>query len=279
LKVNIPGGKEYKKIKQQLKHSNLHTICEAAKCPNLSECFGKGTATYLILGDICTRNCRYCHVSHGTPKALNENEPMDVALSVKNLNLSYVVLTSVTRDDIEDGGARMFAETIKSVRRIMPQCKIEVLIPDFKGNRQSIHMVLDANPDILNHNIEVVNDLFPFIRPEGNYLQSLKVLSYTKQYNQKMITKSGFMVGLGETNDQIIELLLDLKNVGVDILTIGQYLQPTKNHTKVEKYYTPNEFAELSRQAKQMGFTHVESGPLVRSSYHAEEAYNHIYAH
>jgi lipoic acid synthetase len=217
-------------------------------------------------------------VSHGIPKALNENEPMDVALSVKNLNLSYVVLTSVTRDDIEDGGARMFAETIKSVRRMMPQCKIEVLIPDFKGNRQSIHMVLDANPDILNHNIEVVNDLFPFIRPEGNYQQSLKVLSYTKQYNQKMITKSGFMVGLGETNDQIIELLFDLKNVGVDILTIGQYLQPTKNHTKVEKYYSPNEFAELSRHAKQMGFTHVESGPLVRSSYHAEEAYNHIYA-
>ena len=275
LKVNIPGGLEFQKIKQQLRKTHLHTICEEAKCPNLSECFQKGTATFLILGDICTRNCRYCNVRNGTPDILNPNEARDIAESIQKLDLSHVVITSVTRDDLKDGGASIFADTIIEVKKIST-CTIEVLIPDFKGNKQSLQTVLSEKPDVLNHNIEVVKELFSSVRPEGDYKQSIDVLKQCKRYNSEMITKSGFMVGLGESKDQIYKLLHDLKQANVDILTIGQYLQPTKKHVPIKKYYTPQEFNELSIIAKNMGFSHVESGPLVRSSYNAEYALKQV---
>jgi len=276
LKVSIPGGQEFQKIKQQLRNSHLHTICEEAKCPNLSECFQKGTATFLILGDTCTRNCRYCNVKNGIPDKLNPDEVRDVAESVQKLGLSHVVITSVTRDDLKDGGASIFVDAINAIKGKKSTCSIEVLIPDFKGNQQSLQMVLSAKPDVLNHNIEVVKELFPSVRPEGDYKQSIDVLKQSKRYNSEMITKSGFMVGLGENTDQIYKLLEDLRQSDVNILTIGQYLQPTKKHVPIKKYYTPQEFNELSIIAKNMGFSHVESGPLVRSSYNAENALEHV---
>lgn len=276
LRVPIPGGTEYQKIKQQLRKTKLHTICEEAKCPNLSECFQKGTATFLILGDTCTRNCRYCNVKNGIPDTLNPNEARDVAESVEKLGLSHVVITSVTRDDLEDGGASIFADVIIAVQKKTPTCSIEVLIPDFQGNQQSLQAVLSAKPDVLNHNIEVVKELFPSVRPKGDYQQSIDVLKQCKRYDTEMITKSGFMIGLGESKDQISQLLQDLKQADVDILTIGQYLQPTKKHVLIQKYYTPQEFNELSILAKNMGFSHIEAGPLVRSSYNAEYALEQV---
>jgi lipoyl synthase len=272
LKVPIPGGKTYAAMKEQLRNSHLHTICEEAKCPNQAECFGNGVATFLILGDRCTRNCRYCHVTHATPFVLNENEPYDVAISVQQLGLSYVVITSVTRDDLSDGGASVYVETITKIKEMNPGCKVEVLIPDFKGNQTALMNVLQASPDVLNHNIEVVKALFPSIRPEGNYERSITLLKQSKTEYPKIPTKSGFMVGLGETEEQIDELLHDLRKVQVDMLTIGQYLQPSKNHAPIHKYYTPTEFDLLKEKALTLGFAHVESGPLVRSSYHAEQA-------
>ena len=277
LKVSIPGGASYQSIKKQLRSAHLHTICEEAKCPNLSECFHKGTATFLILGDKCTRDCRYCNVTHGTPEGLNEQEPNDVAESVKSLGLSHVVITSVTRDDLSDGGASVFADTIHAVRASIPSCTVEVLIPDFQGNKQALYCVLDAKPDVLNHNIEVVQDLFPSIRPQGYYQQSIDLLTHSKQYDPSVITKSGFMVGLGENRDQINHLFNDLRTASVDIITIGQYLQPTRAHVPIERYYSPEEFDELASYAsKDLGFVHVESGPLVRSSYHAEQALRQV---
>jgi len=276
LKISIPGGQEFKKIKQQLRSSHLHTICEEAKCPNLSECFQKGTATFLILGDTCTRNCRYCNVKNGIPDTLNPDEVRDVSESVQKLDLSHVVITSVTRDDLKDGGASIFADAINAIKIKKSTCSIEVLIPDFQGNQQSLQTVLSAKPDVLNHNIEVVKELFPSVRPEGDYKLSIDVLKQSKRYNSELITKSGFMVGLGENKDQIYQLLQDLKQVDVDILTIGQYLQPTKKHVPIKKYYTPQEFNELSIIAKNMGFSHIESGPLVRSSYNAEYALKQV---
>jgi len=276
LKISIPGGQEFKKIKQQLRSSHLHTICEEAKCPNLSECFQKGTATFLILGDTCTRNCRYCNVKNGIPDTLNPDEVRDVSESVQKLDLSHVVITSVTRDDIKDGGASIFADAINAIKIKKSTCSIEVLIPDFQGNQQSLQTVLSAKPDVLNHNIEVVKELFPSVRPEGDYKLSIDVLKQSKRYNSELITKSGFMAGLGESKDQIYKLLQDLKQVDVDILTIGQYLQPTKKHVPIKKYYTPQEFNDLSIIAKNMGFSHIESGPLVRSSYNAEYALKQV---
>jgi len=276
LKVPIPGGKEYKHIKQLLRSTHLHTICEEAKCPNLSECFHQGTATFLILGDICTRNCGYCHVNSGNPNPINQQEPVDIAKSVKHLGLSHVVITSVTRDDLEDGGAGLFVRTIQEIKKISPNCTIEVLTPDFKGNHQSLHSILDAGPDVFNHNIEVVKELFSTIRPEGDYQLSISLLQHVKEYKPEIITKSGFMVGLGETKDQITELLKDLVSVSVDILTIGQYLQPSIHHLPVDRYYSPDEFDQLKDQALRRGFSYVESGPLVRSSYHAENALKHV---
>jgi lipoic acid synthetase len=274
LKVKIAGGKNYVKMKSLLKNAKLHTICEEAKCPNIAECFNNGTAVFLILGDICTRNCGYCNVMHGVPNTLNENEPKNVAESVKQLNLKYVVITSVTRDDLEDGGASVFCETIKKVKDLNNNCKIEVLIPDFKGNMESLNDIIYSKPDVINHNIEVVKELFPEIRPEGNYENSITLLKNIKKINGKIKTKSGFMIGIGENKNQILKTMDDLINADVDFLTIGQYLQPTKKHAEIKKYYTPEEFEEFKEIGLKKGFKHVESGPLVRSSYHAEKALN-----
>jgi len=272
LKVKIGGGETYVKMKSLLRESKLHTICEEAKCPNIAECFGSGTAVFLILGDTCTRNCKYCNVKHGKPLPLNHEEPRDVAESVKKLGLKYVVITSVTRDDLEDGGAKLFYDTVMETKKLNKDCKVEVLIPDFKGKMESLKKVINSKPDVINHNIEVVKDLFPTIRPEGNYTISLEVLKNSKTINNRVKTKSGFMIGIGENWEQIVETMKDLRNVNVDFLTIGQYLQPTKEHVEIKRYYTPEEFNELKKIALDLGFKHVESGPLVRSSYHAEKA-------
>jgi len=272
LKVRVGGGENYTTVKTLLRSAKLHTICEEAKCPNIAECFGSGTAVFLILGNICTRKCRYCNVTHGTPGSLNNHEPTDIALSVKTLGLKYVVITSVTRDDLKDGGASVFYETVQAIKRVNQECKIEVLIPDFKGDETAIQKVIDAAPDVINHNIEVVEDLFPLMRPQGSYQQSLDVLKILKTMERRIPIKSGFMIGLGESTEQILATMHDLRSAGVDFLTIGQYLQPTRNHAMVKKYYTPEEFLELKITALQVGFTHVESGPLVRSSYHAQNA-------
>lgn len=272
LKVKIGGGKNFIKMKSLLRNAKLHTICEEAKCPNIAECFGSGTAVFLILGDICTRNCKYCNVKHGVPNPLNPNEPNDVAESVKKLDLKYVVITSVTRDDLDDGGASVFNKTVNEVKKLNKNCKVEVLIPDFKGKIDSLKKIIDAKPDVINHNIEVVQDLFPKIRPEGNYETSLELLRNIKNIDKNIKTKSGLMIGIGENKEQILKTIKDLKKVGVDFLTIGQYLQPTRNHAEIKKYYTPKEFEELKKIGLDVGFEHIESGPLVRSSYHAEKA-------
>jgi lipoic acid synthetase len=273
LRVKIGGGETYQKVKTLLRSTQLHTICEEAKCPNIAECFGSGTAVFLLLGKICTRNCRYCHVIHGVPEGLNENEPADIAASVQSLGLKYVVLTSVTRDDLPDGGAHVFSETIRHIRQMNPDIRIEVLIPDFQGNIGAVRRVVDAGPDVLNHNIEVVEALFPTIRPQGDYNRSLSVLRTIKTLKSTMKTKSGLMIGLGETREQILLTLKDLRLAGVDLLTIGQYLQPTRHHAEIQRYYTPDEFQDFKTIALTLGFTHVESGPLVRSSYHAEKVF------
>jgi lipoic acid synthetase len=272
LKVRIGGGESFSKVKTLLRSAKLHTICEEARCPNVAECFGCGTAVFLILGNVCTRDCKYCNVAHGKPSPLNKNEPRDIAESVKTLGLKYVVVTSVTRDDLKDGGANVFYETIREIRHLNDECKIEVLIPDFKGNKAALKKVVSAAPDVINHNIEVVEGLFPLIRPQGDYQRSLGVLKTIKTTGRGTPTKSGFMVGLGETNEQILQTMRDLRTANVDFLTMGQYLQPTRNHVEVKKYYTPEEFVGLKNIALSLGFTHVESGPLVRSSYHAQNA-------
>lgn len=272
LKVKIGGGETFVKMKSLLRNAKLNTICEEAKCPNIAECFGSGTAVFLILGDICTRNCGYCNVKHGKPFPLNTNEPKNVAESVKILGLKYTVITSVTRDDLLDGGASIFYKTVKEIKKLNKNCKVEVLIPDFKGSLESLKKVIDSNPDVVNHNIEVVEELFPLIRPEGDYKRSLFLLKNIKKINNKMKTKSGFMIGLGETKNQILQTMKDLRKEDVNFLTIGQYLQPTKKHIEIKKYYTPKQFYELKKIAYKLGFEHVESAPLVRSSYHAERA-------
>lgn len=272
LKVKIGGGKDFAKIKSMLRDAKLHTICEEARCPNIAECFGRGTAVFLILGNICTRNCKYCNVKHGVPLSLNPNEPKDVAESVKELGLKYAVITSVTRDDLEDGGASVFYDTVKEIKKLNNSCKIEVLIPDFGGSEEALKKVVDSKPDVVNHNIEVAEELFPEIRPEGNYKVSLEVLKNIKKIDKNVRLKSGFMVGLGENKDQIVKTMQDLRDSDVDFLTIGQYLQPTRDHAEIKKYYLPKEFDEFKKTAMGLGFKHVESGPLVRSSYHAEEA-------
>ncbi|UCF50164.1 MAG: lipoyl synthase [Thermoplasmatales archaeon] len=271
LKVKIGGGENYVRMKSLLRDAKLHTICQEAKCPNIAECFGTGTAVFLILGDVCTRNCRYCYVKHGVPSKLNINEPKDVALSVDKLDLKYVVITSVTRDDLKDGGANVFNNTIKEIKKINKNCYVEVLIPDFNGRIESLKKIIIAKPDVINHNIEVVKDLFKEMRPQGNYDISLKILKEIKKIKNDVKTKSGFMIGLGETESQILNTMKDLRNANVDFLTIGQYLQPSRNHAQIRKYYTPDEFEQFKKIALDMGFAHVESGPLVRSSYHAEK--------
>jgi len=273
LKVKIPGGKEFNNMKKLLRESKLHTICEEAKCPNISECFNSGTAVFLILGDVCTRNCKYCNVKHGSPLNLNPGEPYDVALSVKKLGLDYVVITSVTRDDLDDGGADVFYKTVINVKKMNPRCKVEVLIPDFKGNLDSLKKIIESKPDVVNHNIEVVKDLFSYIRPQGDYKTSLKILKNIKKFSSTIKSKSGFMIGFGENKDQIIKTMKDLRDVSVDFLTLGQYLQPSKKHFEIKKYFTPKEFKDFKDIALDLGFKHVESAPLVRSSYHAKKAF------
>ena len=269
FRVRIPSGVTYNRIRNTLKENKVNTVCEEAKCPNIAECYGRGTATFLIMGDVCTRKCLYCNISSGTPKMLDRQEPGKIADTVKRLNLNYAVITSVTRDDLPDFGAEQFYNTVSEIRKLKPECKVEILTPEFNGNLKLLERVLDSSPYIFNHNIETVRNLFPHVRPGGSYDLSLKVLEHAGNCLPNI--KSGLMIGLGESADQIRETLHDLRRVGVAILTIGQYLQPKADLSEVEKYYTIQEFNELKKDALEMGFTHVLSGPLVRSSYHAEE--------
>jgi lipoic acid synthetase len=269
FKVRITQGPDYREIRRIMDSLELHTICEEARCPNVWECWNNRTATFLILGDICTRRCHYCAVATGRPHPVDREEPVRVARAVQALGLRHAVITSVNRDELEDGGASVFADTIREIRRLSPMCAVEVLVPDFEGDERALRTVLDEQPDILNHNIETVRRLFPSVRPQGKYERSLTLLERAKRGGAR--TKSGLMVGMGETADEIRAVLRDLRRAGCDILTIGQYLQPTKRHLPVIRFYHPDEFAAFKAEGLALGFTHVESGPLVRSSYHAEQ--------
>jgi lipoic acid synthetase len=271
LKVRAPGSENYLRLKQLMRGLGLHTVCEEARCPNIGECWHHGTATFMILGEVCTRACGYCAVGHGRPATLDLDEPQRVADAIKVLGLQYVVITSVDRDDVEDGGASIFAETIRLTRSLVPDCRIEVLIPDFKGDAAPLETVLAAGPDVLNHNTETVPRLYRLARSGGRYPRTLELLARAHAFAPHIPTKSGLMVGLGEEWPELVEVMRDLRGVGVEILTIGQYLRPTSSHLPMTRYYTPTEFAELKRIALDLGFGHVESGPLVRSSYHAHE--------
>src|SRR5471032_462899 len=271
LKVRAPGSPGYTRLKSLMRELNLHTVCEEAQCPNIGECWSHGTATFMILGDICTRACSYCAVAHGRPAEVDTAEPVHVADAIRTLDLNYVVITSVDRDDLPDGGASIFADTIRETRARLASCRIEVLIPDFQGNEAALHAVLDAAPDVLNHNTETVPRLYRMARSGGRYARTLELLDRSRQYAPEIPTKTGVMVGLGEEPDELIATFRDLREAGCGILTIGQYLRPTASHSPMVRYYHTDEFAELKRAALEMGFVHVESGPLVRSSYHAHE--------
>jgi len=271
LKVRAPGSPGYLRLKGLMREQNLHTVCEEAQCPNIGECWAQGTATFMILGDVCTRACSYCAVEHGRPGAIDPAEPTRVATAIAALNLNYVVITSVDRDDLADGGASIFAETIRETRARRPQCRLEVLIPDFQGKEAALHAVLDARPDILNHNTETVPRLYRMARSGGRYARTLALLDRSRRYAPDIPTKTGLMVGLGEKRDELVATFADLRGVGCGILTIGQYLRPSATHAPMVRYYPPDEFADLKREALDMGFVHVESGPLVRSSYHAND--------
>ena len=270
LKRPIINTDTTKNVRHILKRHCLNTVCENARCPNKNECYTKNTATFLIMGTACTRNCRYCNISCKKPEPLDTNEPLHVAQAVKDLGLKYAVITSVTRDDLPDGGAEHFAKCIAEIRKLSPDTKIEILTPDFKGDANAINTIIFAYPDVFNHNIETVRELFKTARPQGDYERSLNVLKYIKS-NSDIPTKSGLMVGLGETEEQIEETLYDLKNAGCDIVTIGQYIQPSKEHLEVVKYYTPEEFEKLQKLAQKIGIKHYQINPLVRSSYRAAE--------
>ena len=254
-----------------MRELKLHTVCEEAQCPNIGECWNHGTATFMILGDVCTRACAYCAVSHGRPHPVDAAEPVRVADAIRALALSYVVITSVDRDDLRDGGASIFAETIRETRARVPDCRIEVLIPDFQGNERALHAVLDAKPDVLNHNTETVPRLYRMARSGGRYQRTLELLDRSRRYAPDIPTKTGLMVGLGEEHDELVATFRDLRSVGCGILTVGQYLRPSMAHAPMVRYYHPDEFRELKAIALDLGFVHVESGPLVRSSYHAHE--------
>ncbi|MFQ6031549.1 MAG: lipoyl synthase [Candidatus Zixiibacteriota bacterium] len=276
LKVKTSWGENYRLLKSLLADSNLHTVCQEANCPNMNHCFGNRTATFLILGNICTRGCKFCDIKKGRPLPVDLDEPKRVAQAVKKLGLEYAVITSVTRDDLPQGGAPLFAQTIQEIKNLIPDCKTEVLIPDFLGSFDSLKIVLDEKPDILNHNLETVKRHYPQVRKGADYQRSLNLFRIAKNHDPNLITKSGIMVGLGETWAEIIELMRDLRNVGCNLLTIGQYLSPSREHLPILKYYHPDEFAELKRIGKRMGFLHVESGPLVRSSYQAHKQMKNI---
>jgi lipoic acid synthetase len=271
LKVRAPGSPSYLRLKSLMRDLRLHTVCEEARCPNIGECWTHGTATFMILGDICTRACGYCAIGHGRPNAVDAAEPARVADAVQTLRLAHVVITSVDRDDLPDGGASIFAGTVRAIRDRTPDVSIEVLIPDFQGSEAALCTVLDARPDILNHNTETVPRLYRLARSGGRYSRTLELLDRSRAYAPTIATKSGIMLGLGEEWDEVIATLGDLRAVGCAILTLGQYLRPSPAHLPMARYYHPDEFARLKAIALEMGFTHVESGPLVRSSYHAHE--------
>lgn len=271
LKVKFPGGSNYVRLKRLARGLRLHTVCESARCPNIGECWEAGTATFMILGNTCTRRCGFCAVPSGKPTEYDQEEPERVAAAVDALDLHYVVITSVARDDLPDGGASIFAETIRAIRRRRPDCRVEVLIPDFRGSVRALQIVMDAEPDVLNHNIETVARLQKLVRRTARYERSLQVLANAKHLHPDIPTKSGIMVGLGETWEELIQTMRDLRFVDCNFLTIGQYLRPTMAHLPVVRYYHPSEFQELKRLGEAMGFLNVEAGPLVRSSYHAEK--------
>jgi lipoic acid synthetase len=275
LKVRLPGGKNYSELKDIMRRNGLHTVCESARCPNVGECWSHRTATFMILGNLCTRACGFCAVPHGRPLGLDTEEPEQVAEAAAAMGLKYAVVTSVNRDDLEDGGAGIFVETIVALRRRLPGCKVEVLIPDFRGNWEALRTVVEAAPEVLNHNTETVPRLYCRVRMGASYERSLELLRRAKQMSRDLgaalPTKSGIMVGLGEGYQEIIEVLRDLRTSEVDILTVGQYLQPTRQHLPLVRFYHPEEFAQIRREALALGFKHAECGPLVRSSYHAHD--------
>ena len=271
LKVSAPGGPNYIATRQLMRGLRLHTVCEEAHCPNIGECWEHRAATFMILGDVCTRNCAYCAVAHGTPASLDLDEPVRLAEAVGRLELEHVVITSVDRDDLPNGGAELFAECIAAIRTRSPETSVEILIPDFKGSETALRIVVDAKPDILNHNLETIARLYRLARPGGRYPRALELLRRAKQMDPGMLTKSGLICGLGEEWDELLGAMRDLRAQGVDILTLGQYLRPSPGHLPIARYYSPDEFAELKRIGLAMGYRHVESGPLVRSSYHAWE--------
>src|SRR5712692_5992844 len=269
LRVRLPGGPNYQELKGLMRGLELHTVCEEAHCPNIGECWEARTATFMILGDTCTRACGFCAVKTGRPLTLDLGEPVRVAEAIERMGLRHAVITSVNRDELEDGGAGIFAGTIRQVRKRSPECSIEVLIPDFMGSEAALAKVMRARPDILNHNIETVPRLYPQVRPKARYPRSLEVLQRAKRLDATVFTKSGIMLGLGEEREEVLQVFRDLRAHDVEILTVGQYLRPSLNHLPIVRYVTPEEFADLKREALSMGFRHVESGPLVRSSYHA----------
>jgi lipoic acid synthetase len=271
LKARAPVGENYHSLKKLARDLNLHTVCESAHCPNIGECWHHKTATFMMLGNLCTRRCGFCAVPKGRPEAIDLDEPRRVAEAVAALGLKFAVITSVNRDDDILGGARAFAIVIEEIRRQAPGCQVEVLIPDFQGNEEAIRIVVEARPEILNHNTESVPRLYRAVRSGARYERTLRLLEFAKELNPALVTKSGVMVGLGEEMHELLDVYRDLANVGVDVLTIGQYLRPSKDHLPMARYYTPDEFAFMKRDALALGFRHVESGPLVRSSYHAHE--------
>jgi lipoic acid synthetase len=278
LKVRAPGSPGYLRLRGLMRELGLHTVCEEAQCPNIGECWHHGTATFMIMGDVCTRACAYCNVTHGAPQALDPDEPDRLARAVEAMALAYVVVTSVDRDDLADFGAGAFAATVRAIKARRPECRVEVLIPDFQGDERALGIVLDARPDVLNHNIETVPRLYRVARPGGRYPRALELLDRARRRAPDTPTKTGLMVGLGETMDEVFDVLRDLRDVDCQILTVGQYLRPSLAHLPMARYYTPEEFREIKRVALDLGFGHVESGPLVRSSYHAHEQADHYAA-
>jgi lipoic acid synthetase len=271
LKVRFPGGERYQRLKNLMREQRLNTVCEDARCPNIGECWNAGTATFMILGDVCTRSCGFCAVTTGRPGEIDVLEPYRVAQAVRALALDYVVITSVNRDDVVSGGAEIFAACIKTIRRLDPAVRVEVLIPDFKGNWDALATVVEARPFVLNHNVETAPRLYHIVRPQARYERSLELIRRAKDAAPDMLTKSGFMVGLGETRDELFAVMRDLREHGCDIVTIGQYLRPTAGHLPIDRYYDPSEYEAFREYGRELGFTHVEAGPLVRSSYHAEK--------
>ena len=273
IRVKAPASQRFHEIKQVLREHKLHTVCEEASCPNIGECFGKGTATFMILGDLCTRRCPFCDVAHGRPLAPDAEEPVHLAQTIAAMRLKYVVITSVDRDDLRDGGAQHFADCIRAVRELSPQTRLEVLVPDFRGRLEiALEKLATSPPDVMNHNLETVPRLYKQARPGADYLNSLKLLKDFKQMFPDIPTKSGLMLGLGETDEEILQVMRDLRDHEVEMLTLGQYLQPTGQHLPIARWWTPAEFDAVRADAEAMGFAHVEAGPLVRSSYHAREA-------